>query len=62
MAMTNAEKQAAHRDRKNDTIQSLSATVAMLTKENGELRIALHQMNEKIHGLEIKLLKVKAAR
>lgn len=60
MAMTNAEKQAAHRDRKNDTISSLSATVAALTKENQDLRVGLHAMNEKIHQLEIKLLKAKS--
>lgn len=60
MAMTNAEKQAAHRDRKNDAISSLSETVAALTKENQDLRIGLHEMNEKVHQLEIKLLKARA--
>lgn len=60
MAMTNAEKQAAHRQKQAATLESLSATVAELTRQNAELNLKLTTATARVHALELKLAKSKA--
>lgn len=58
MAMTNAEKQAAHRTKQAATLESLSATVAELTRQNAELNSKLTTATARVHALELKAAKL----
>lgn len=58
MAMTNAEKQAAFREKKAENLESLTATVVDLFKKNEELHTQLATATAKNHVLELKLAKL----
>lgn len=61
-AMTNAEKQAAHRARKEEALASLAASLEAALKENAELRTKLDTATAKVHALELKLAKKEKAK
>lgn len=58
MAMTNAEKQAAHRAKQAGNLDSLTATVVELARKNEELHAQLAAVTAKNHVLELKLAKL----
>lgn len=58
MALTNAEKQAAHRARQAQNLDALTATVAELSRKNDELHSQLAAAVAKNHALELKLAKL----
>lgn len=60
MAMTNAEKQAAHRAKQVQNLDSLTATVLDLARKNEELHSQLAAATAKNHVLELKLAKLMA--
>lgn len=63
MALTNAERQAAFKARRAETMDSLTQQNAALLAEVAELRSELDSMREKFHRLEVAALKaqIKAA-
>jgi cell division protein FtsB len=64
MAMTNAEKQAEHRERQKRTVADLAAANATLLQEIATLRSENQALKDRVHALEIKSLKasIKAAK
>lgn len=60
MAMTNAEKQAAFRAKREQEFNDLAEGFNLLSKENATLRAQLDAAQKKIHSLQIKNLKLKA--
>lgn len=58
MAMTNAEKQAAHRAKQAATLDSLTAAVVDLTRQNTALHSQLTTATARIHALELKAAKL----
>jgi hypothetical protein len=60
MALTNAEKQAAHRAKQVQNLDSLTATVVDLVRKNDELHVQLAASIAKNHVLELKLAKLAA--
>ena len=61
MALTNAERQAAFKARKSETIDALAQQNAALLAEVVELRAELDAMRSKAHKLEISSLKAQIA-
>lgn len=59
MALTNAEKQAAFKQRKNDLLTVQQEQIGALTQETADLRAKLDAAKDKIHALELKLLKAQ---
>lgn len=57
MALTNAERQAAFKARKAETMDLLTQQNAALLAEVAELRAELDKLREKAHRLEIAALK-----
>ena len=62
MALTNAERQAAFKARKAETMDALTQQNAALLLEVAKLRAELDVMREKAHRLEIAALKEKLKR
>ena len=62
MALTNAEKQAAHRAKQAQNLETLTATVAELARKNDELHSQLAAARERNHVLELKLAKLTSAK
>ena len=59
MALTNAERQAAFKARKAETIEALTQQNSALLAEVAELRAELDRMREKAHRLEVAQLKAQ---
>jgi regulator of replication initiation timing len=62
MALTNAERQAAFKARKAETMDSLTQQNSALLAEVAALRIELDSMREKAHRLEVAALKAQIKR
>ena len=62
MAMTNAERQAAHKARRAEMLEVLTQQNAALLAEVAELRAELDAMREKAHRLEVAGLKAQLKR
>jgi hypothetical protein len=60
MALTNAERQAAYKAKKSETIDILTATNAALLADNAKLRDEVSKLKDEKHKLEIAVLKAKA--
>lgn len=56
MAMTNAEKQAVHREKKAQTLDLLAERVVELSRKNEELSAQLAAAIEKNNSLELRLV------
>lgn len=61
MALTNAERQAAFKARKAETMDSLAQQNAALLAEVAELRAEVDKLREKAHRLEVAALKAQLA-
>ena len=61
MALTNAERQAAFKARKAETLDSLAQQNAALLAEVAELRAEVDRLREKAHRLEVSALKAQIA-
>jgi cell division protein FtsB len=61
MALTNAERQAAFKARKAETLDSLAQQNAALLAEVAELRAEVDRLKEKAHRLEVSALKAQIA-
>ena len=61
MALTNAERQAAFKARKAETLDSLTQQNAALLAEVAELRAEVDRLREKAHRLEVSALKAQIA-
>ena len=61
MALTNAERQAAHKARRAEMLEVLTQQNAALLAEVAELRAELDAMREKAHRLEVAALKFQIA-
>lgn len=59
MALTNAERQAAFKARKAETIEALTQQNSALLAEVAELRAEMDRMREKAHRLEVAQLKAQ---
>lgn len=59
MALTNAERQAAFKEKKQNAIDELTATNAALVADNQKLQIEVKNLTEKAHKLELNVLKIK---
>lgn len=59
MALTNAERQAAHKARRAETLEVLTQQNAALLKENAALRAELDALKEKAHRAEVAALKAQ---
>jgi predicted nuclease with TOPRIM domain len=59
MALTNAERQAALKTRREETARMLAEQNAALLAENSELRGELDSMREKVHRLELAALRAQ---
>lgn len=59
MALTNSEKQAAYKQRKDALLTAQQQQISVLTQEAADLRKKLDQAKDKIHALEMKLLKAQ---
>ena len=59
MAMTNAERQAAHKARRAETLEVLTQQNAALLEENAALRAELDALKEKAHRAEVADLKAQ---
>ena len=59
MALTAAERKANQMARKQEMLDSLVATNAVLTEENAKLRSDLDASKEKIHKMELAALKLQ---
>ena len=62
MALTSAERQAAVKARKAETLDALAQQNAALMAEVAELRAELDAMKEKAHRLEVAALKAQLKR
>ena len=62
MALTNAERQAAFKARKAETLEALAQQNAALLAEVAELRAEVDRLREKAHRLEIAALKAQISR
>lgn len=56
MALTNAEKQAVHREKKAQTLELLAERVVELSRKNEELSAQLAAAIEKNNALELRLV------
>ena len=61
MALTNAERQAAFKARKAETVDALAQQNAALLAEVAELRAEVDRLREKAHRLEVSALKAQIA-
>ena len=61
MALTNAERQAAFKARKAETLEALAQQNAALLAEVAELRAEVDRLREKAHRLEVAALKAPAS-
>lgn len=61
MALTNAERQAAFKARKAETIEILTQQNAALLAEVAELRAEVDKLRDKAHRLEVSALKAQIA-
>ena len=61
MALTNAERQAAFKARKAETLDALAQQNAALLAEVAELRAEVDRLREKAHRLEVSALKAQSA-
>lgn len=59
MALTNAERQAAFKARKAETIEALTQQNSALLAEVAELRAEVDRLKEKAHRLEVAQLKAQ---
>jgi hypothetical protein len=59
MAMSNSEKQAAFKQRKEQAIIDLTTLSTKLANENTTLQKKLDAAMRKIHAMEIELLKLR---
>ena len=59
MALTNAERQAAFKARRAETMDALAQQNAALLAEVAELRAELDALKEKAHRLEVAQLKAQ---
>lgn len=59
MSLTNAERQANYKRKRDDLIQSLSSQNEVLITENARLQDELKSLTEKCHRLEIAALKAQ---
>lgn len=59
MAMTNAERQTAHKARRAETLEVLTQQNAALLEENAALRAELDALKEKAHRAEVAALKAQ---
>ena len=59
MALTNAERQAAFKARRDETMDALAQQNAALLAEVAELRAELDALKEKAHRLEVAALKAQ---
>lgn len=59
MALTNAERQAAFKARKAETIDELTKQNAALLAEVAELRSEVDKLREKAHRLEVAALRAQ---
>ena len=59
MALTNAERQAAFKAHKNETMDALAQQNAALLAEVAELRAEVDKLREKAHRLEVGALKAR---
>lgn len=59
MAQTNAERQAAHKARRAEMLETLAQQNTALLAEVKELRAELNTMKEKAHRLEVAALKAQ---
>lgn len=59
MALTNAERQAAFKARKAETMDALAQQNAALLAEVAELRAELDKMKEKAHRMEVAALRAQ---
>ena len=62
MALTNAERQAAFKARRAETMDALAQQNAALLAEVAELRAELNAAKEKAHRLEVAALKAQIKR
>ena len=62
MALTNAERQAAFKARKAETLDSLAQQNAALLAEVAELRAEVDRLREKAHRMEVAALKAQMKR
>ena len=62
MALTNAERHAAFKARKAETLEALAQQNAALLAEVAELRAEVDRLREKAHRLEIAALKAQLTR
>lgn len=58
-AMSNAERQAAFKAKKEEAMQQLTATNALLLAENTKLHQDVKNLVEKMHQMEVRHLKEK---
>ena len=61
MALTSAERQAAFKARKAETLDALAQQNAALLAEVAELRAEVDRLREKAHRLEVSALKAQIA-
>lgn len=59
MSLTNAERQANYKKKREDLLQSLTAQNEALIAENAQLQSELKALTEKCHKLEIASLKAQ---
>ena len=59
MALTNAERQAAFKARKSETMDTLAQQNAALLEEVAELRAEVDRLREKAHRLELAALRAQ---
>ena len=59
MALTNAERQAAFKARKSETMDTLTQQNAALQVEVTELRAEVDRLREKAHRLEVATLRAQ---
>ena len=59
MALTNAERQAAFKARKSETMDALAQQNAALLAEVAELRAEVDKLREKAHRLELAALRAQ---
>ena len=62
MALTNAERQAAFKARRAETMDALAQQNAALLAEVAELRAELNALKEKAHRMEVAALKAQIKR
>ena len=62
MALTNAERQAAFKARRAETMDALAQQNAALLAEVAELRAELNTLKEKAHRMEVAALKAQMKR